>query len=135
MAAFASTLPAGWTLALASRDELPLPTARMRVERRLLEIGADDLAMSLAEAARLLAAAGVELSDATTAAAGVADRGLAGGALPGCPGHPGRRGRGDRTRSPATDRLMSDYLRSEVLDRLSRSQRQVPGPYVDPGPA
>ncbi len=27
-------------------------------------------------------------------------------------------------RSPATDRLMSDYLRSEVLDRLSRSQRR-----------
>ena len=38
------------------------PSARMRVERRLLEIGADDLAMSGAEATRLLAAAGVELS-------------------------------------------------------------------------
>ena len=106
----------------------------MRVEHRLLEIGTDDLAMSLTEAhppAR---------------------------ARPGssCPTRgPGRWCRQTEgwpaalylaalalraARSPAdgsftgTDRLMSDYLRSEVLDRLSRSQRRLPGPYVDPGP-
>ena len=67
VAAFAQAVPAGWTLALASREEVPLPVARMRVEGHLLEIGADDLAMSGAEASRLLAAAGVELSDARAA--------------------------------------------------------------------
>ena len=67
VAALASTLPQGWTLAMASREELPLPTARMRVERRLLEIGVDDLTMSQPEAARLIKAVGVEEPDARIA--------------------------------------------------------------------
>ena len=98
---------------------MPFPTARMRVERRLLEIGTDDLAMSCAEAARLLAAAGVELSDAETdrlvrqtegwpAALYLAALAIRAGEASAEHGFTG------------DDRLMSDYLRSEVLDRMSR---------------
>ena len=38
-------LPAGSQLALASRAEPPVPLARLRASRDLMEIGADDLAM------------------------------------------------------------------------------------------
>ena len=38
-------LPAGSQLAVGSRDELPLPTARLRAQGGIVEIGVDDLAM------------------------------------------------------------------------------------------
>ena len=44
-AEFAFRLPAGWRLAVASRDTVPLPIARLRVEGKVIEIGVDDLAM------------------------------------------------------------------------------------------
>ena len=123
VASFAAAVPAGWTLALVSRDELPLREARMRVEHRLLEIGTHDLAMSLPEAALLLTAAGVALSGPKTrqlvsqtegwpAALYLAALAIQGGEVAADGAFTG------------TDRLMSDYLRSEVLDRLSRSQRR-----------
>ncbi|GAB3787541.1 LuxR C-terminal-related transcriptional regulator [Nocardioides ungokensis] len=124
VAAFATSAPAGWTLALASREELPLPAARLRVEGRLLEVGADDLALSRSEAAGLLGAAGVGLSDAETAELVSLTEGwpaaLQLAAL-------SRQAAESSTSRPfsANDRLMSDYLRSEVLDRLSRSQRKL----------
>jgi len=123
IAAFATTLPQGWTLALASREEVPLPTARMRVERRLLEIGTDDLALSNGQASRLLAGAGVELSEVraaqlTTDTAGwpaalyLAALGIRAGEV--------------TAERPFTgaERSMGDYLRSEVLEPLSRAQRR-----------
>ena len=123
VATFAGALPAAWTLALASRDELPLQEARMQVEHRLIEVGTHDLAMSLAEATRLLAAAGVEQSDGRTrqlvahtegwpAALYLAALAIRSDVMPADGAFTG------------TDRLMSDYLRSEVLDRLSGSQRE-----------
>jgi LuxR family maltose regulon positive regulatory protein len=123
VAAFARTVPTAWTLALGSREEVPLPTARMRLERRLLEVGADDLSMSEVEAAHLFGAAGVALPDARIAelvslaegwpaALHLAALAVRAGAV--TPTHP----------FSGHDRLMSDYLRSEVLDRLSRSQRR-----------
>jgi LuxR family maltose regulon positive regulatory protein len=124
VAAFARTVPTGWTLALASREALPLPAAWMRVERRLLEIGADDLAMSDDEAARLLAASGGELSaDRTTELVALTEGWpaalyLAALAI--------RNGEVSRSRPfSGQHRLMSDYLDTEVLAPLSRSQRQV----------
>ena len=124
VATFALAVPAGVQLVLASREELSLPTARMRVERRLLEIGTDDLALSVDEAAQLLAASGVELSAARTDLLVQDTEGwpaalyLAGLAL--------RSGEAT-TERPFTgaDRLMCDYLRSEVLAPLSRPQRRL----------
>ena len=112
----------------------------MRVERRLLEIGPDDLALSRAETARLLAEAGVELSVPRTSQLAWDTEGwpaaLYLAAL--------RIRAGDVTADrpfTGTERLMSDYLHTEVLAPLTRSQRtllvrtsildQVSGPLAD----
>ncbi len=47
-------LPIGSQLAIAGRGESPLPLGRLRAEGRVVEIGADDLAMDQSEAASLL---------------------------------------------------------------------------------
>ena len=140
VAAFAMALPSGVQLVLGSREEMPFPTGRMRVERRLLEVGPDDLALSRPEASRLLADAGVELSGVRTtrlvrdtegwpAALYLAALRIQAGEV--------------TTDRPftGTERLMSDYLHSEVLEPLTRSQRkflirtsildQVSGPLGD----
>jgi LuxR family maltose regulon positive regulatory protein len=55
---FALRLPPGWQVVMASRHALPLPVARLRLQARLVELDAHDLAMSLDEAAVLLERAG-----------------------------------------------------------------------------
>ena len=112
----------GWTLALASREALPLPTARMRVERPAPRDRRRRPGDDRAEAARLLEAVGVELPGRT-------DREL----VARTEGWPAAlylaalairtAARRDAARFTGDDRLMSDYLRSEMLDRVSRSQR------------
>ena len=123
VAAFAKVVPEGWTLALASREEVPLPAARMRVERRLLEIGTEDLALSSGQTAHLLAAVGVEVSDARAAELSWTHRGLAGCLYLAALAIRGGEITADHPFT-GTDRLMGDYLRSEVLDPLPRSQRR-----------
>ncbi len=124
LGAFAMALPPGVQLVLGSREEMPFPTGRMRVERRLLEIGTDDLALSRVEASRMLAAHGVEVSAAKTrqlvrdtegwpAALYLAAEAVRDGVV--TTNHP----------FSGTDRWMGDYLRSEVLDNLSSSERAV----------
>jgi LuxR family maltose regulon positive regulatory protein len=124
VAAFAQTVPPGWTLALASRAAMPLPAARMRVEQRLLEVGPGDLAMSEDEAAELFAAAGLQLPEAQTADLVTLTEGwpaalhLAALAI--------RDGEVTEARPfSGRHRLMSDYLRSELLDGVSRGQRRL----------
>jgi LuxR family maltose regulon positive regulatory protein len=60
----AERVPSGSQIALASRSAPPIPVARMRANRHLVEIGASDLAMTRAEAAQFLGGVGLELSDA-----------------------------------------------------------------------
>ena len=55
---FALRLPPGWQVVMASRHALPLPLARLRLQARLVELDAQDLAMSPDEAAALLDRAG-----------------------------------------------------------------------------
>src|SRR5580704_4183404 len=47
-------LPPGWRFALASRTIAPLPTARLRAQGGIIEVGTEDLAMSPEEASSLL---------------------------------------------------------------------------------
>jgi LuxR family transcriptional regulator, maltose regulon positive regulatory protein len=116
-------LPVGSQLALGSRDVLPLPAARLRAQGGLAEVGVDDLAMDRREAPGLLSGAGVDLAPeqvddlveltegwpvglylaamALTAGSPHASRGLSFG--------------GD-------DRFVGDYLRSEILDRVSADE-------------
>jgi LuxR family maltose regulon positive regulatory protein len=53
-------LPPGSQLALASRGGTALPVARLRAQRRSLELGLEDLTMTRSEALALLTAAGLD---------------------------------------------------------------------------
>jgi LuxR family maltose regulon positive regulatory protein len=123
IAEFALRLPAGWQLALASRTQVPVPTARLRAQGGIFEVTAEDLAMGPPEAAALLKGAGVDVGEAGLH--DLVDRtegwpaGLYIAALALNSGTP---------RSPAQftfagdDIFMGDYLRSELLDRVSASE-------------
>lgn len=111
----------GFTLALFSRRTLSrFPVGRLRAERRLLELGAGDLAMDPGEADALLRRAGVALQPAVVhdlwrhtegwpaglylAALSVRDRADQAAAV---------------ARFTGGSRIVSDYLGEEVLARLS----------------
>ncbi len=125
LSALADHVPPGSHLVLAGRAQPPLRLARLRAEARLTEIGAADLVLSPAEAASLLRAAGVALGDFEVAELHRHTEGwpaalyLAalhlreGGALP----------RAAVTFGGA-NRLVSDYLESELLSWVSPWQRQ-----------
>ncbi len=118
-------LPGGSQLAVASRTEPPLPMAHLRAHGRVIEIGADDLAMGPVEAQALLAGTEVELRAADLTTLIERTEGwpvglyLAALALRSDGRHKtvGVAFGGD-------DRLMADYLRSEVLSHLSSRTTQ-----------
>ena len=121
IAALALALPAGSRLAWASRKKVPFSLARMRVERRVLELGTTDLAMSRTEASLLFRAADLVLDDQETnrlldqtqgwpAALYLAALEIRAGEVSSDQGISGE------------DRLLRDYLRSEVLDHLAPRQ-------------
>jgi LuxR family transcriptional regulator, maltose regulon positive regulatory protein len=123
IAEFAVRLPAGWQLALASRTNVPLPAARLRAQGGIVEVGAEDLAMGPREASSLLEGAGIE-----PAGAGISEL------LRQTEGWPTglylaalaiRAGAQQRTvgfNFTGDDRFMGDYLRSELLDRVSSTE-------------
>ena len=117
-------MPAGSQFAIASRDVLPLPTARLRAQGRIVEVGADDLAMGEAEAAcavkrgRASSCGGDEVHDLVERTEGW-PAGLYLAALAINAGSP----RAEAVFSfTGDDRYMGDYLRSEILDRVSRAE-------------
>jgi LuxR family transcriptional regulator, maltose regulon positive regulatory protein len=125
LSVLADHVPGGSRLALSGRDEPPLRVARLRAEGRIAEVGPGELSLTLEEAASLLRAAQVALGDADVAElhrrtegwpAGLYLAALylrEGGALPGAAASFG----GD-------DRLVSEYVESEFLVRISRKQRE-----------
>jgi LuxR family maltose regulon positive regulatory protein len=121
----ADHVPDGSRLALAGRDAPPLRIARLRAEGRVLEIGPGDLSLSRAEAASLLHAAAVVLGDEDMTELHRRTEGWAAGlylaALTirqgGSPGSAAAAFGGD-------DRLVSEYVESELLARLSRRRRK-----------
>ncbi len=122
VAALALGLPDGSQIAIGSRDALPLPAARLRSQGGLVEVGVEDLSMRHHEAASLLSAAGVELSEADVHELVQLTEGwpvglyLAALAMKagGASTEVGSTFTGD-------DRFMADYLRSEFLNRVSRA--------------
>jgi LuxR family transcriptional regulator, maltose regulon positive regulatory protein len=125
LAALVDRMPPGSQLALASRTEPPLPVGRLRAHRRLLEIRSGDLAMTRSEAVGLLRLAGLDLDSAQAtalvertegwpaclylAALALRDEPDAATALAAFGGH---------------DRLVSEYLREEVLSQLTPDRHQ-----------
>jgi LuxR family maltose regulon positive regulatory protein len=124
LSVLADHVPGGSRLALAGRAEPPLRIARLRAEGKILEIGPGDLSLTRAEAASLLRDAGVALGEDEVAElhrrtegwpAGLYLAALylrEGGSLP----HATVSFGGD-------DRLVSEYMESEFLSRISRQQR------------
>jgi LuxR family transcriptional regulator, maltose regulon positive regulatory protein len=120
VAELAVRMPVGSQLAVATRRAPPLPMARLRAARDVVEVGVDDLALDASEARLLLEAVGVQLGEADASQLMERTEGWPAGlylaALAINAGGPeenaGLRFSGD-------DRLMADYLRSELLSRLS----------------
>ncbi|HEV2902792.1 MAG TPA: hypothetical protein VGW30_05975, partial [Gaiellaceae bacterium] len=117
----AKHLPEGSQLVLAGRGEDGLPLARLRTEGRLLALGPTDLALSDAEAKALLAAAGVDLTDTEASALNERVEGWVAGlylaAL-----FANEAGAEELSSFTGDDRFVADYLRSEHLSRLKRSE-------------
>jgi LuxR family transcriptional regulator, maltose regulon positive regulatory protein len=120
----ADYVPDGSRLVLAGRDEPPLPVARLRAEGRILEIGPLDLALSHEEASSLLQEAGAPASEDDVAELHRRTEGWPAGLyLAALSLREG--GQPSDTAGPfaGDDRLVSEYLESEFLARISRRER------------
>jgi LuxR family maltose regulon positive regulatory protein len=124
LSVLADHVPAGSRLVLVGRAAPPLRIGRLRAEDRIVEVGPADLALTRGEAAALLRAAEVTLSDDDVAVLHERTEGwpaaLYLAALyvreGGTPGQAAAAFGGE-------DRFVSEYLESELLTRLSEQQR------------
>jgi len=124
LSVLADHVPYGSRLVLAGRSEPPLRTARLRAEGRVLEIGPGDLMLSREEAASLLRSAEVTLGEDDVAALHQRTEGWPVGlylaALYLREGGP----LGTAAVSfGGADRLVSEYMESEFLERISQRHR------------
>jgi LuxR family maltose regulon positive regulatory protein len=124
LSVLADHVPGGSRLVLAGRDQPPLRMARLRAEGRIVEIGPGDLSLAPGEAAALLDDAGVMLGEDDVAElhrrtegwpAGLYLAALylrEGGSLPSA-----------AVSFSGDDLLVSEYVESEFLSRISWQQR------------
>jgi LuxR family transcriptional regulator, maltose regulon positive regulatory protein len=123
IAEFALRLPAGWQLGLASRTVVPLPTARLRAQGGILEVTADDLAMGPLEAGSLLKGTGVEAGEASLRDLLQRTEGWPAGLyIAALAIKSGDRNGDVGFTFTGDDVYMGDYLRSELLDRISGTE-------------
>jgi len=123
IAEFVLRLPPGWRFALASRTAVPLPTARLRAQGALLEITANDLAMGAVEADSLLRGAGVETDEASLGDLLQRTEGWPAGLyIAALAMTSGTRRSETGFTFTGDDVFMGDYLRSELLDRISGTE-------------
>ena len=142
LSVLADHVPGGSRLVLAGRNEPPLRIARLRAEGRVLEIGPGDLMLSREEAASLLCSAEVALGEDDVAALHQRTEGWPVGlylaALYLREGGP----LGTAAVSfGGADRLVSEYMKSEFLTRISQRHRmfltrtavleRMSGPFCD----
>jgi LuxR family maltose regulon positive regulatory protein len=126
LSVLAEHVPRGSRLVLAGRNEPPLRIARLRAEGRITEIGPADLSLTREEAAALLRAAGLALDDDEVAELYRRTEGWATGLYlaalylreGGPVGTAAVSFRGD-------DRLVSEYMKSEFLTRISRGRGKL----------
>jgi LuxR family maltose regulon positive regulatory protein len=124
LSVLADHVPGGSRLALAGQAELPLRVARLRAEGKILEIGPSDLSLTREEASSLLRSAGVTLGEDEVAELHRRTEGWPAGlylaALY-------LKEDGPLARAAVSfggdDRLVSEYMESEFLSRISRRQR------------
>jgi LuxR family maltose regulon positive regulatory protein len=117
----ASHLPDGSQLVLVGRADDRLPLARLRAAGQLFEVGSPELALSDAEARALLTSTGVAISARDAAALNERAEGWVAGlylaAL-----FAEEAGADELSSFTGDDRFVADYLRSEHLSRLKRSE-------------
>jgi LuxR family maltose regulon positive regulatory protein len=116
-------MPPGWQVAFGSRDPLRLPMSRLRLQGSLLQVGAGELAMTSKEARKLFSRAGLDVTEPEALQLVRQTEGWAAGlylaALALRSGTPA-----NGVTFTGDDRLMRDYLRSELLDRVSAAQQE-----------
>ncbi len=124
LSVLADHVPPGSRLVLAGRDRPPLRIARLRAAGRVLEIGPGELMLSRPEAASLLRAAQVTLSEDDVAALHQRTEGWPVGlylaALYLREGGPLGTG---AVSFGGDDRLVSEYMKSEFLARIAKRDR------------
>ena len=124
LSVLADHVPGRSRLVLAGRAEPPVRIARLRAEGRVLEIGPGDLSLTLAEAASLLAAAEVGLGEDEVAELHQRTEGWAVGLYLAALALRAGGSLGSAAVSFAgDDRLVSEYVESEFLARISPRQR------------
>ena len=123
IAEFALRLPPGWQLALASRAVVPLPAARLRALGGIFEVTADDLVMGLPEARSVLEGAGVDADEASVRDLLQRTEGWPAGLyIAALAIKSGTRHSDVGFTFTGDDMYMGDYLRSELLDRISAAE-------------
>ena len=124
LSVLADHVPAGSRLALAGRAEPPLRIARLRAEGRILEIGPGDLSLTREEASSLLRDAGVALSQDEVAELHRRAEGWPAGLyLAALYLREGGPFAGAVVSFGGDDWLVSEYMESEFLSRISARQR------------
>ncbi len=124
LSVLADHVPSGSRLVLAGRTEPPLPIARLRAEGKLLEVGPGDLSLTCEEASALLRNMDLILAEDEVAELHRRTEGWPAGlylaALYIKEGGPLASAADSFS---GDDRLVSEYLRSEFLARISRRHR------------
>ena len=124
LAVLADHVPGGSQLAFAGRAQPPLRVARLRAEGKILEFGPRDLSFAREEASSLLRAAGVALGQEEMAELHDRTEGWPAGLyLAALYLREGRPFAGAAVSFGGDDRLVSEYMESEFLSRISLRQR------------
>ena len=124
LSVLADHVPAGSRLALAGRAEPPLRIARLRAEGKIMEIGPADLSLTREEASSLLRDAGLALAEEDVAELHKRTEGWPAGLyLAALYLREGGPFAGAVVSFGGDDRLVSDYMESEFLSRISARQR------------
>jgi LuxR family maltose regulon positive regulatory protein len=123
LAVLVEHIPAESQLVLAGRSAPHLAFPRLRAEGRLFEVGADELRLSREESNSYLRAAGLTLTEAEEDALAERTEGWpAGLRLAALALKSGRNRERGSSSFAGDDRFVVDYLRLEVLSRLSSSE-------------
>jgi LuxR family transcriptional regulator, maltose regulon positive regulatory protein len=124
VAAVIAQLPPGSQVVLTARSGPTLPLARLRNERKVIDLGEDDLRMNDDEAAALLHAAGVAIGDDDVAELNAQCEGWPTGLYLAALAMRGGREPG-RAPFSGADRDVSDFFRLEVVDGLPPAERDL----------
>jgi LuxR family maltose regulon positive regulatory protein len=107
-------------IVVSSREEPALPLARLRAQGRVLEVGADDLRLNVREASTLLHEASVDLDHADVSELTERTEGWPAGLyLAALSLRAGSSGAREVRAFSGDDRFVADYLRLELLSRLT----------------